>query len=255
MLGDAAQAPERHSSHPAHSAAGAPLAKRASRGCQHLAGRSDGERPESGRNGRRAADGGDQASSGVDIVLRDGASLTISEGHIRNVHHVDVAAERVDSRVLRVVACKGGIRSGRQRAIRIDLALGNAVAALVRPEGELAIRGDRNRVRAVLSRLRVGGDERECAGRTVDAELRHGVRIDVAHVGEGARGVERIPERIAELQGQTVFLWNGAERFELGQFDSDGKALGTLPAGLEITLSDFKMGRVKLEEPNPPTDG
>ena len=62
-------------------------------------------------------------------------------------------------------------------------------------------------------------------------------------------------ERIAELQGQTVFLWNSAERFELGQFDSDGKALGTLPAGLEITLSDFKMGRVKLEEPNPPTDG
>lgn len=63
------------------------------------------------------------------------------------------------------------------------------------------------------------------------------------------------PDRIAALQGRTVFLWSGEERFELGQFDADGKALGTLPAGLEITLSDFKMGRIKIEEPPPDAEG
>jgi hypothetical protein len=39
--------------------------------------------------------------------------------------------------------------------------------------------------------------------------------------------------------GRSVYLWYGSTRFELGQFDADGKALGTLPAGIEITLSDF----------------
>ena len=60
-------------------------------------------------------------------------------------------------------------------------------------------------------------------------------------------------ELIDEVQGQTAFLWNGAERFELGQFDCDGKAIGTLPAGIEISLSDFVTGRVKLEGPIPST--
>ena len=60
-------------------------------------------------------------------------------------------------------------------------------------------------------------------------------------------------ELIDEIQGQTAFLWNGTERFELGQFDSDGKAIGTLPAGIEISLSDFVTGRVKLEGPVPST--
>ncbi len=63
------------------------------------------------------------------------------------------------------------------------------------------------------------------------------------------------PELIQSIQGETAFLWNGAERFELGQFDSDGKAIGTLPAGIEISLSDFAVGKVKLEEPPPATDG
>jgi hypothetical protein len=63
------------------------------------------------------------------------------------------------------------------------------------------------------------------------------------------------PELIESTQGQTAYLWNGAERFELGQFDSDGKAIGTLPAGIEISLSDFAAGKVKLEEPTPPADG
>jgi len=57
------------------------------------------------------------------------------------------------------------------------------------------------------------------------------------------------PDQIAQVQGQTAYIWNGSQRFELGQFDSDGKAIGTLPAGIEITLSDFATGNVKLEAP------
>ena len=62
------------------------------------------------------------------------------------------------------------------------------------------------------------------------------------------------PQMIEQVQGKTVYLWNGAARFELGQFDADGKALGTLPAGIEITLSDFARGIVKLEAPSGPED-
>jgi hypothetical protein len=60
------------------------------------------------------------------------------------------------------------------------------------------------------------------------------------------------PDLIGQLKGETAYLWNGTERFELGQFDADGKAIGTLPAGIEITLSDLSSGRVKLDEPAPP---
>jgi hypothetical protein len=56
-------------------------------------------------------------------------------------------------------------------------------------------------------------------------------------------------EWVQQVQGQSAYLWNGSERFELGQFDPDGKAIGTLPAGIEITLSDFAKGNVKLEAP------
>ena len=58
------------------------------------------------------------------------------------------------------------------------------------------------------------------------------------------------PHMIEQVQGKTVYLWSGAVRFELGQFDADGKALGTLPAGIAITLSDFEKGIVKLEAPS-----
>jgi hypothetical protein len=58
------------------------------------------------------------------------------------------------------------------------------------------------------------------------------------------------PEMIGQVQGGTAYLWYGSTRFELGQFDADGKAIGTLPAGIEITLSDFEKGAVKLEAPN-----
>jgi hypothetical protein len=62
-------------------------------------------------------------------------------------------------------------------------------------------------------------------------------------------------ELVGGVQGKTVWLWSGEQRFELGQFDTDGKAIGTLPAGIEITLSDFAEGKVKLEEPSPTRDG
>lgn len=58
------------------------------------------------------------------------------------------------------------------------------------------------------------------------------------------------PQMIEQVQGKTVYLWSAAVRFELGQFDADGKALGTLPAGIAITLSDFEKGIVKLEAPS-----
>jgi hypothetical protein len=57
------------------------------------------------------------------------------------------------------------------------------------------------------------------------------------------------PELIQEMQGQTAFLWNGSDRFELGEFDSEGKAIGTLPTGIEISLSDLTTGRVKFDGP------
>jgi len=54
---------------------------------------------------------------------------------------------------------------------------------------------------------------------------------------------------IAAVEDKTVYLWSGSQRFELGQFDAEGKAIGTLPAGIEITASDFAQGRIKLETP------
>ena len=55
---------------------------------------------------------------------------------------------------------------------------------------------------------------------------------------------------IPDVQGKTVYLWSGNERFELGQFDAEGKAIGTLPSGIEITASEFAQGKVKLEAPD-----
>ena len=63
------------------------------------------------------------------------------------------------------------------------------------------------------------------------------------------------PEKVSQVQGSTAYLWNGSERFELGQFDADGKAIGTLPVGVQISISDFALGKVKLEEPPDPTQG
>jgi hypothetical protein len=86
-----------------------------------------------------------------------------------------------------------------------------------------------------------------------------GFRVTLAYDEESATGAASLCvlvhcplELIASLEGKTVYLWHGAERFELGQFDGEGKAIGVLPAGIEISASDFAQGRVKLEEPLSP---
>jgi hypothetical protein len=83
-----------------------------------------------------------------------------------------------------------------------------------------------------------------------------GFRVLLAHdEGGGSRAatigvlVYCPTELISALEGQTACLWYGTERFELGQFDGEGKAIGELPAGVDITASDFAQGKVKLEEP------
>jgi hypothetical protein len=88
-----------------------------------------------------------------------------------------------------------------------------------------------------------------------------GFRVTLAYDEESSVGPASIcvlvrcpPQMIEQVQGKTVYLWSGAVRFELGQFDADGKALGTLPAGIAITLSDFAKGIVKLEAPLDPDD-
>jgi hypothetical protein len=52
------------------------------------------------------------------------------------------------------------------------------------------------------------------------------------------------------FEGKTVYLWSGSDRFELGQFDAEGKAIGTLPAGIRIDAADLAEGKVKLEAPD-----
>jgi hypothetical protein len=83
-----------------------------------------------------------------------------------------------------------------------------------------------------------------------------GFRITVAYEEEGDAESSSIgvlvncpPELIGEVDGKTVYLWSGSERFELGQFDAEGKAIGVLPAHIEISAADFAQGKVKLEAP------
>jgi hypothetical protein len=92
--------------------------------------------------------------------------------------------------------------------------------------------------------------------RPADLTTARGFRVTLAFEEGGGGDLSSIcvlvqcpPELIESVQGETAYLWNGAQRFELGQFDVEGKAIGTLPAGIEISPSDFAMGNVKLEEP------
>jgi hypothetical protein len=62
------------------------------------------------------------------------------------------------------------------------------------------------------------------------------------------------PELIGRVPGCTAYLWSGSQRFELGEFDSDGKAIGFLPAGVEVTFADFATEGAKLEAPRFPED-
>jgi hypothetical protein len=98
------------------------------------------------------------------------------------------------------------------------------------------------------------------SSRPPEVTTARGFRVTLAYEeGEGLESssicvlVRCPPALIESVQGQTAYLWNGKERFELGQFDAEGKAIGTLPAGIQISMSDFAMGNVKLEEP-PPTE-
>lgn len=103
--------------------------------------------------------------------------------------------------------------------------------------------------------------DRSGSSRPPEVTTARGFRVTLSYEeGEGAEAssicvlVRCPPEMIDHVQGETAYLWNGKERFEIGQFDSEGKAIGTLPAGIEISPSDFAMGNVKLEEPPPPTE-
>jgi hypothetical protein len=87
-----------------------------------------------------------------------------------------------------------------------------------------------------------------------------GFRVSIVY-GEGLAGgaslcvLVQCPDGLAPyLLGRTACLWSGDRRFELGQFDADGRAIGTLPAGIEITVSDLKRGAVQLEETEPPEE-
>jgi hypothetical protein len=87
-----------------------------------------------------------------------------------------------------------------------------------------------------------------------------GFRVSIVYGDSPAGGVSlcvlvQCPAALApKLVGRTAYLWNGDHRFELGQFDPDGRAIGTLPAGIEISVSDFQHGAVQLEEPDAPPD-
>jgi len=98
--------------------------------------------------------------------------------------------------------------------------------------------------------------DRSESPRPADLTTARGFRVTLAFEEGGSGDVSSIcvlvqcpAELIESLQGEIAYLWNGAQRFELGQFDAEGKAIGTLPAGIEISPSDFAMGNVKLEEP------
>jgi hypothetical protein len=130
----------------------------------------------------------------------------------------------------------------------------NAAASLRPPAA--ASRG----ARIEVLRLLAAADPN--ATRPPELTTARGFRVTLAYdeggVSAAAEGasicvlVHAPPEQVEAVQGKTAYLWSGNDRFELGQFDTDGKAIGTLPAGIEISLSDFVDGKIKLEEP-PPT--
>jgi hypothetical protein len=111
--------------------------------------------------------------------------------------------------------------------------------------------------REILSLLAAATED---SGVPPEMTTARGFRVSIVY-GEAPVGAASLcvlvqsPEALApKLVGRTAYLWSGDRRFELGQFDPDGRAIGTLPAGIEITASDFQHGAVQLEEPDPPHD-
>ena len=126
-----------------------------------------------------------------------------------------------------------------------------AQSAVAPPLAEIPARY--GRVEGLL--MLAAADKSESA-RPADMTTARGFRVTLAYDEGDSRAPPSIcvlvqcpPELIDTLQGEIAYLWNGNQRFELGQFDSEGKAIGTLPAGIEISASDFALGNVKLEEP------
>jgi len=119
----------------------------------------------------------------------------------------------------------------------------------------------RPRVGRLATLTLLAAADHDTGARPPEMTTARGFKVTLAYDEGKAAGSSSIcvlvqcpPELLAVVQGETAYLWNGSERFELGQFDADGKAIGTLPAGIEISLSDFAAGNVKLEEPGPRTD-
>lgn len=136
-------------------------------------------------------------------------------------------------------------RVARDEAIRTTMSASQLSQLVPRPRGV-----------EVLHLLAAATDD---SARPPELTTARGFRVTLSYDGgvteeEGSICVLVVcpPELIQEMQGQTAFLWNGSERFELGEFDSEGKAIGTLPAGIEISLSDLTTGKVKFDGP-PPT--
>ena len=103
--------------------------------------------------------------------------------------------------------------------------------------------------------------DRSEAARPPEMRTARGFRVTLAHDEATSADAPSIcilvrcpPELLPAIEGETAYLWNGTQRFELGDFDAEGKAIGALPAGVEISLLDFAQGRVKLEEP-PTSEG
>jgi hypothetical protein len=112
--------------------------------------------------------------------------------------------------------------------------------------------------RTTLQLLAAATDD---AGLPPELTTAHGFRVSIVY-GESPKDtsaslcvlVQCPHDLIPAVVGRTAYLWNGNQRFELGEFDSEGKAIGSLPAGIEITASDLTRGSVQLEEPHISTD-
>jgi len=142
------------------------------------------------------------------------------------------------------------------RAARDEFANASAMAVSAPPVEK---RGRQHTVEVLNLLAAASADD---TARPPELTTAKGFRVTLAYdEGEGNAGpsiavlVQSPPDLLRAVQNETAYLWSGEERFELGQFDADGKAIGVLPAGVQISVSDFKAGKIKLEEPGDPDKG